>query len=306
MNQNVIALPPLPPHDRAPRSLVAACCIAEWPRGTFLENLVVAADGTIFCSVHPTGELFRVGLNGGTPELVGSIGGPAAGLLLGEGGRIFVMSGYPGQAPAAVWTLTLQGEPALWATVESASFLNGATLFDENTLLVVDSLDGSIFQVGMKTTSVSLWFKDDRLKQRQDTPLFPGANGIKRRGGGVIVSNTDRGQVFNIEVTAEGRAGGMSLIADRLLIDDFALGPDRAVYGCAHAYNELVRLDSDGSRLVLAGPEQGIVNPTAAAFGRNASDSRALYVTTTGGVAAPLPGGLEPARLVRLDLSGFV
>jgi len=64
----------------------------------------------------------------------------------------------------------------------------------------------------------------------------------------------------------------------------------------------LVRLAPNGTRQTLAGPGEGMVGSTAAAFGRRTDDRTALYVTATGGVFAPFEGKLQPAKLVRLDV----
>ena len=41
---------------------------------------------------------------------------------------------------------------------------------------------------------------------------------------------------------------------------------------------------------------------TALAFGRSATDSTSLYVTTNGGMSLPPDTGVEPGRIVRLDV----
>jgi hypothetical protein len=62
------------------------------------------------------------------------------------------------------------------------------------------------------------------------------------------------------------------------------------------------RLDRDGRRVTLAGPEQGLAGSTAAAFGRQGAERTALFVTTTGGIVLPTEGKLETAKLLRLDI----
>lgn len=69
-----------------------------------------------------------------------------------------------------------------------------------------------------------------------------------------------------------------------------------------HVHNTLVRLDPDGRRVALAGPEQGMHGATACAFGVGADDG-ALFVTTTGGVVMPVDDVPREAKLVRLDVA---
>jgi hypothetical protein len=55
----------------------------------------------------------------------------------------------------------------------------------------------------------------------------------------------------------------------------------------------------DGRREDVAGHDQGIAGSTSVAIGN--FPSRALYVTTTGGLLSPPGDEVEPARLVRVN-----
>jgi hypothetical protein len=63
-------------------------------------------------------------------------------------------------------------------------------------------------------------------------------------------------------------------------------------------YNSVIRISPEKQVTTIAKAEQGVTGSTALAFGRGSS----LYVTTNGGMSFPLPTGVEPAKVVRLDV----
>lgn len=70
----------------------------------------------------------------------------------------------------------------------------------------------------------------------------------------------------------------------------------------------MVRISPDGLLTTIAKTEQGVTGSTALAFGRRAGDRAGIYVVTNGGMSLPLSTGLEPAKVVRLevDIEGLV
>ena len=51
---------------------------------------------------------------------------------------------------------------------------------------------------------------------------------------------------------------------------------------------------------MIAEAEAGMTGSTALAFGKG--DSTSVYVVTNGGMSFPPPTGVEPGRVVRLDV----
>jgi hypothetical protein len=64
-----------------------------------------------------------------------------------------------------------------------------------------------------------------------------------------------------------------------------------------------VRLSQNDDRVPLGDLTQGIICPTAVAFGRRIGDERGVYVTTTGGVMHRGQDEIEEARLLWLDVA---
>jgi len=90
-------------------------------------------------------------------------------------------------------------------------------------------------------------------------------------------------------------------------LDDFAFDEKGNLYGSTHVYNNVVRIDPERRTTIIAGLDQGVAGSTAVAFGRSAHDLHALYVTTNGGMSSPPDGGIQPGRVVRLEVgvSGY-
>jgi sugar lactone lactonase YvrE len=85
-------------------------------------------------------------------------------------------------------------------------------------------------------------------------------------------------------------------------IDDFAVDTEGNLYGATHVYNSVVRITPDRKITVIAGLEEGMAGSTATAFGKSSVGRNSLYVTTNGGMSSPPPGGIQPGRVVRIDV----
>ena len=59
---------------------------------------------------------------------------------------------------------------------------------------------------------------------------------------------------------------------------------------------------TDGTRVTIAGPEDGAVGSTSCAFGSGKNEENILYVTTNGGLWTPYRGEVQEARLLRLEV----
>lgn len=294
----VLALPPdLPPHDPAPLSAVEHRIVAEWPTGTFIENLVVLPAGTIVVSVLTGARIDAVSPDGAV-KVLRTFEAPPTGMAL-AGGALYVAVGEPGAATPVLWRLdpvTGEGGPLL--TLEGVVFANGLTNFAPDALLLADSIAGALLYIDLARQSHHVWLQDDALTRSPAAAFLPGANGVKRWRDEVTVSSNGRAELHRVNIVAGGHAGTLTRIAERLRVDDFAYDTAGCLYLATHIGHSLDRLDRDGRRVTLGGPEQGLVGSTACAFGKDG----ALYVTTTGGIIAPPHGRLEPAKLVRLHV----
>lgn len=295
-------VPSWPGHDGGVFAPVPARTVASWPAGHFVENVAVANDGTVFISLHSHHRIDRYRPETNQLDVFCELPAPAAGLAFDADGMLWVTGGEVGRPPGFIWRLQPDGQAEEWLQVVDALFLNGcAILPSQRVLLVAESLTGRILAVDQRTRSWSAWTEDDFLRPEHEQ--MPGANGIKLDQGAVWVSVTDRDAIVRMPVGPAGTAGPPEVVAERLRADDFAFGESGAMFIATHVAQTVVRLDANGTRTTIAGPDQGAVGSTACAFGRAGEDRRALYVTTNGGISFPYEGMLQEAKLLRLEVS---
>ena len=295
----ILQLPPgLPQHDAAPLEAVPARVLTEWPRGTFIENLAVLPGGDVIVSVMSEARLDRV-TTAGAVSAFHQFDRPPTGLAL-AGRHLFVAVGEPGKGAPDLWRIDpATGAAERWLTLGGVSFANGVTPFAPGILLIAESWQGRLVRVDLDTRIAVTWFEDERLTRAPAIDGLPGANGVKRFGGEVTISSNGRALLMRVAVRPDGSAGDAAIIAERLRADDFAYDLAGRLYLATHVGHSLDRLDRNGRRVSLGGPDQGLAGSTACAFHADGG----LYVTTTGGIITPPGGALQPARLVRLDVN---
>lgn len=275
--------------------------VARWPEGTFAENVAVAADGTVFVSLHSHHRIDRYQPDTGQLDVFCELPAPAAGLAFDDTGTLWVTGGEVGRPPGYIWRVQPDGTPEEWIRIPDALFLNGgAILPGTRTLLVAESLTGRVLAVDQNTPVWSAWARDDFLRPVREQ--MPGANGIKVSRGRAWLSVTDRDAIIRIPVAADTRAGTIEVVAEGLRADDFAFAVSGTMYITTHVAQTVLRLDPDGTRTTIAGPDEGAVGSTACAFGRTPQDRQSLYVTTNGGLSSPYEGALQDAKLLRLQV----
>jgi len=294
-----IAVTP-PPHDAAPISKVPATTVASWPVGTFVENIVAYPDGGFVVAVHSKCELELI-QPGKERRTFARLPGPPTGLsLLGD--DLFVSVGEPGKNGWSIHRVKPDGRSEKLLDIPEALFLNGSTPFRGSSILVVDSILGRAIEIDTRNGQRQVWLDHDLLRKITSNPMMPGVNGVKAFRGHVYFSNTERAMILRAPVKPDGTAGTPEVLAERFVGDDFAFDTAGNLYVTTHVHNQLQRLSPTGGRTVLAGVEEAMNGSTACAFGRGPADSHCLYVTTTGGIVAPIDGRVREAKLVRLDV----
>jgi sugar lactone lactonase YvrE len=227
---------------------------------------------------------------------------PVTGLVYDAFKTLWIAAGRPHRPSGTIWRLSKDGELALWCGIEGSELLNGMCLApDGGGLLVAESFTGRIHWVDTREPQSRVWLIDDRLKPASGTRTA-GANGIKIWQDRAVISVSDRNMLLEIGLSASGEAGPLRVLAEHLRADDFAFDPNGQLYLATHEMNSIVRLGQDGTRVTIAGPEQGCVGATAAAFGRGGDDADTLYVITNGGLHQLYEGHMQDAKLVAIDL----
>jgi hypothetical protein len=168
-----------PPHDPVPLRAVPCRIVAQWPAGTFVENLLPRVDGTVWVTVHSTHELIEVDPADGAMRVVAKFPAPCAGIVEAYG-AVFVNVGEIGQPGAAVYRVGPDGNVENWVDIPEGLFLNGAARMAEDRLLVGDAILGKVFLVDLAAKTAKTWLADPLLQKvtaeprsTATTPIFP-------------------------------------------------------------------------------------------------------------------------------------
>lgn len=297
---------PLP--QEAATSLPLAETIAEFPPGTFLENLVIDDAGSLLVTSYLDGRILHVTPSGDVSTLA-EIPGYPVGIALDVDGTAYVTvhreSAFgppnPNQA-MQVYMLDAQAPTgAEWvADLPQASFLNGIERLSAGVFLIADSQTGQIFRFDAPSGEVSVWLDDPLLYGQEGVPV-PAANGIKVFGGKVYISNSIAGRLVEVSVV-DGQADAAAAFAD-INLDDFAFSEAGILYGATHT-ETVVRFHPDLGVEAIAGADEAVSGNTAVALGKTDADRNALYVISDGGFfqSGGDPSLLGPATIVRLRL----
>jgi hypothetical protein len=289
---------PHPPHDPAPLHPVATEIVAQWPPGTFLENLALDTDGESWLVTSPFNHtVYRVRADG-TTQTAANFDQWVTGIVSHPLGPLAAV-GTQGQAG---WRLHRVTDVAAQAVCElpGVLFANGMTWAD-GRLLVVDSLRSMVLAVDTDAGTSSVWLEHPLLTPRRpDTPM-PGINGIAVHDGWVVMTNTQRGLLLRVSMESPQPRRELEVLAERLSGDDLTVMPDGRIMVATNTNHSVLCLHPDGRREDIAGYDQGVAGPTAVAVGPESSPT--LYVSTTGGLLSPPRDKVEPARLLRMDVT---
>ena len=289
-------------HDGGKFAPIEATTVATWKARSFLENLAIDAEGAVFVTVYSHNRVDRYDPATGATTTFAEVPAPPMGLAFDASGVLWMTGGTLYEGPGFIWRVERTGAVRQWCELPDATFMNGCTMHPNGrTLLACESSSGHILAIDLgQPGRWDVWLEGGRL--RPIVPRYPGSNGIKIHEGWAWISVSGRRLMVRVPIRPDGAAGDIDTAATRLMADDFAFGMSGSVYITTHPTHTLVRLDPSGSRTTLAGPEQGMVGSTACAFGRAPGDEKALYVTTDGGFLIPHEGGIQDAKLVRMEV----
>jgi len=277
--------------------LVPAQTIAEFPINTFLESIAVDADKTLFITSHYEGKVFRLGADGAIATHA-TITGKATGLALTPN-RELLLSGWDEKETSVIWRIARDGTVELLTELAEAIFLNGLTRLDGDRYLIADSYRGAIWELDISTKTVRIWLEHPDLARSSQAEAFPAVNGLKIYNNFLYASNTQKQQIVKIPILADGTAGEPEIFVTGINIDDFAFDRAGNLYGATHVFNSVVKITADGSITTIAEIEQGMAGSTALAFGADGN----IYVTTNGGMSFPPASGIEPSKVVCLQVA---
>ncbi len=291
--------------------------LATFPAGDFLESVAVDRDGALYVTSALNAAIVRLAPDGtrstyaqfpaapfdpanplGVTSLVGTVAFDPHGVLHAT----YVNTRQP--ELTGLYRVTADGREKV-APFPADAQPNGITADRDGLFYAADSARGRLYRIDPAAGTTETWIEDASLAPT-GVPEFPGANGVRRYGRSLYVSNPSTAEVVRVPIRRDGSAGEPQVHATGVRIDDFAFDVAGRILGTTHPFDTVVRVDRDGSSTVLAGADQGVIGPTAAAFGTEGADRTGLYVVTDGGFFANLldpaaPDG--PPSVVRLQLT---
>ncbi|PVH70339.1 hypothetical protein DL98DRAFT_597928 [Cadophora sp. DSE1049] len=192
------------------------------------------------------------------------------------------------------------------ANLPGASLPNGVVFArpGSENLLVADSFRGLIWNVNVYTGDVGVALNDSTTKGVQEKgPAFTGVNGVKVYNDTLYWTNTGLNSLYKVPLDRCGNVptGQVPVqLASNMSCDDFAVGRQGNIY-VASPQDVLFRIGSSGQREIIAGRlvsnSSALVGPSAVRFGRLVSDRWSLYISTNGGVYAPVSGSTGISRV---------
>jgi hypothetical protein len=289
-------LPPI--YDKTPVDLARTTSIAEFAKGTFLENIAVDGAGTLFINSYLDGKIHRIDSQGRCSEWA-TIDGTIAGIALNPDGSALISGWLKGKEPA-VFTVDARGHSELLMRLPGAQFPNGVVRLAAGRYLVADSYRGAIWAIDSAKKSATVWLEHESLTRADANNPTPAVNGIKVFGGALYASNTARHLLVRIPIV-NGAASSPQTLMQGISLDDFAFDEAGVLYGATHVYNSLVRVTPQGAVSVIADLAQGMAGSTAVAAFKQKDASVSLFVVTNGGLSLPPEGGLQTAKVLRVE-----
>lgn len=286
--------------------LAPAKIITSFPVNTFLENLAIAPDGTIFVTNHEVGNIVRITPDG-NQQIHASVEGKVSGLAFTSNGGL-VATGWNADSIPVISLITADGTVETLLKLPDAIFLNGITPLSHTQYLAADSYRGAIWLIDIAQRHSSIWLEHSLLARSNAENVIPAANGLKRFGNLLYVSNTEKMLLLRIPLSLTNEPGEPEIFVEQTNIDDFAFDVEGNLYGATHIYNSVVKITPDGNTTIIAQAEQGVIGSTAVAFGQTESERTAIYVVMNGGMFLPPATGVVPANVVRIEVgkAGYV
>lgn len=274
--------------------------VAKFPAHTFLESIVIAADGTLFITSNEDGKIIRMRPNGKW-SVQTTVPGKPIGLAFAPDSSLLV-TGQDDKKISALFRVSSDGKVETLMTMPDAIFPNGLTRLVDDRYLMADSYRGAIWELDISQRSARIWLEHPLLAQASSESRLPAVNGLKIFNGVLYASNLDKAHLVRIPVSRNGKPGKPEIFVQRAAIDDFAFDVEGNLYGATHLSNNVMRIAPNGNIAIIAQAEQGVVGCTAVAFGRAKGDRTGIYVVGDGGIAAPPPTGVVPAEVVRIEV----
>ncbi|EEU34473.1 uncharacterized protein NECHADRAFT_55444 [Fusarium vanettenii 77-13-4] len=278
--------------------------------GSWFENLAIRPDGQIIATRMDVPELWLINpitRKGRSLLTIPGVSG-AIGISQQTSNTYIVGAGNVTADPfnfkprsMKIFLLEFKGgypDLKLVTELPEAMFINGITPWSKTEVLVSDTVLGAVYQIDIRKGSITSIMSDTD---------FAGINGIRVQNGFLYYASTSNQTFFRVPITKDfAIAGSVEIILSGIFMDDFALTPEGIAYIATVGRGEIIRVDPDGNAVTVGGAATSldIAGGTSARLATSKGYGNILYVTTNGGLGAPVNGSVtEPAKVVAVKLS---
>ena len=281
--------------------------LAEFPRFTFIENMLELNDGRIAATSTMEGKIYLI--NGDEISVLARLEEGEVLCLEHFGDDIIVTANVAapeGSAnppsimgeirEGALFRVTLDGKVEELARMPEVFFANGIAKAADGRYLIAASGRGRIYSFDPQSGKSEIWLDHAALAPGKVFPI--GVNGLRVRDGNVYFANTGQMTLGKINYNTQE----VTTLHQGALVDDFAVGRDGTIYGATHAFDSVVRFSPDGSRTIVSDATQGATGSTSVRF-----DANGDLLVSTGGKANYKVLGLDenaavPSHVLRISL----
>ncbi|KAI4155235.1 MAG: hypothetical protein LQ340_001122 [Diploschistes diacapsis] len=315
---SVVAQPIKARDDTVAASAPQASVVWTFPQDTWVENLAVRSNGQILATLFTSPQLYQVDPTGNSPaSLVHTFPQQTSCLGIAELGTdiFYVVAGnvslttfasVPGSFNVYKVDMTGYspgGNPSVSkvANFPQGKELNGMTVLNaaQDLLAIADSAAGSVFSLNVNTAAVSPVVDDSTMSPNSNIAPI-GVNGVKVHGNKIYFTNTNRNTYTSIPMNSTGHAmRSASTLSTTTSPDDFTFDSNGQAYFAGN--DAVMNGPVTGGNLSVFSNSPLVKGSTACKFGRTASDSGTLYVSTNGGLDQYLTGSFtNPGKIVAI------
>ncbi|TLS28628.1 hypothetical protein PpBr36_00610 [Pyricularia pennisetigena] len=254
--------------------------------GGAVESIGVRSNGNLLVSRLDNGQIFSVDMSNRRPSLLVPSLGPninQAGSMVEIGNDVWYVVGGRANVPGSygIYKIDLanttagQSVPASTvATIQGSRMLNGLTKgWNDDTLLVGDTLAGMVYRVTISSGEVSAVISNDQALAPGQTVAF-GIDGMKYVNNTLFFTNIGK-QTFNkISIDDQGKPGSVVQIFSGTPGDDFVFNDAGDAFMATNFQNSVIKVTPEGNITRLA----TVQGSTCTAFGRTDSTKNMLFV----------------------------
>lgn len=256
------------------------------------ESIAVDGTGNIYLSMAPLGEIWKLDRSGAFQEIVATF--PTApglfglsGIRFDAEGNLYVANSADHEEARGVWKISPSGDMERIAGTSGIPLPNDVAIAPEGTLYITDSATGAVWR-SRAGGAAEMWVQDEALEGTgafglpvpigangivvvQGSGMFSGSGSAGASASGLVVANTEKGQVVYVPILQDGSAGQATVVAadpEFLFgLDGLAVDSRGTVYGAVNAANRVIRISGSGTDVAEVTSGEPLDFPAGLAFG---------------------------------------